>query len=197
MGRLHRCMLEETATKSTLSLPRAPSSPSLFQSHSISSLAPTTSVMSSSSTSWGTADSLNAAQMLALERSWRTASDSRSSFASSGFGRPRTSKAPLLGRDHSGRLCTFTSERMSEMSQLTGTRGWQRTPSFDGLSSSQRALPSSSARYGPGPEQFMVGVGDVHQTWRPRPTVFSSSRPFAPPPRVAGIKKSHGSSFDD
>ena len=195
MGRLHRCMLEETAPRTALSFARTPSSPALFRSHSIASLAPT--VTSSSDSTWGTADSLRAAQMLALERSWRSASDSRSSFASSGFGRPRTSKAPLLGRDNVGRLCTFSSERMSEMSQLPGTRGWERTPSFDGLSPSQRGAPSTSARYGPGPEQFIVGVGDVHQTWRPRTQVASSSRPFAPPPRVAGLTKSHGSSFDD
>jgi hypothetical protein len=104
---------------------------------------------------------------------------------------------PVVGRDSAGRLRIFEPEAMHLKSTLPGARGWARTASFDGLSSSQRAPVAHGARYGPGPEQFACGVGDVHQTWRPRPEKIPITRLGLPPPRVAGLTKKSGSYWED
>ena len=108
-----------------------------------------------------------------------------------------TEPAPIVGRDAAGRLRIFEPAAMHLKTNLPGARGWERQASFDGLSPSQRGPVAEGARYGPGPEQFAVGVGDVHQTWRPRPEKIRMTRADLPPPRVAGLTKKSGGYWED
>lgn len=69
--------------------------------------------------------------------------------------------------------------QMDQQSTVKGPGGEERQPSFDGQASSQRGEPLMSPRYGPGPEQWCVGAGEIYQTNRPRPTTAPPGVPGA------------------
>ena len=70
---------------------------------------------------------------------------------------------PLVGRSPEGCLRLFMPEQASTMG-TAGPGGWIKQPSYDGMSSYQRALPPVTSRFGPGPAQTMIfgSPGPLH-----------------------------------